>query len=262
MDANEIRENVSKTYTQYATAPSSCAGCCCKAKKYAKGLGYTAEDLQDADVTVGSLSCGNPVGIADIKEGENVLDLGCGGGFDCRLAARRVGPTGKVFGVDMTEEMIKLAIKSTKPENFPQVQFIQKPIEDLESIVEFNEFFDVVISNCVFNLSPEKQKVINGVFKVLKKGGRLIFSDPVALKPIPEETRKDMASYTSCMANATLIDDLSNMLKTAGFENIKIEVKDDSSTYINKWTPESHWEEGQNPKDYIATASIWAYKPN
>jgi len=258
---DEVRNNVAKTYSQYATAPSSCAGCCCKAKKYAQGLGYTKEDLQDADATVGSLSCGNPVGIADLKEGENVLDLGCGGGFDCRLAARRVGPTGKVFGVDMTEEMIKLATKSTKPEEFPQIKFVQAQIEDIASIEGFSNFFDAVISNCVFNLSPEKQKVINGVFNVLKAGGRLIFSDPVALKPIPEATRKDMASFTSCMANATLVEDLSKMLTTAGFENIRIEVKDDSSTYVNKWTPESHWEEGQNPKDYVATASIWAYKP-
>lgn len=259
---DEVRDSVTKTYTQYATTPSACVGgCSCKAKKYAQDLGYTGTDLQDADVTIGSLSCGNPVGIADLKEGENVLDLGCGGGFDCRLAARRVGPTGKVFGLDMTEEMIKLAIKSTKPEKFPQVQFIQGHIEDVGSIEGFSNFFDAVISNCVFNLSPEKQKVMNGVFEVLKAGGRLIFSDPVALKPIPEATRKDMASFTSCMANATPVDELSRMLATAGFENIRIEVKDDSSAYVNKWTPESHWEEGQSPKDYVATASIWAYKP-
>jgi len=258
---DEVRESVSKTYSKYAEEPKSCCGCCCKAKKYAQDLGYTKEDLQDADASVGSLSCGNPVGIADIKEGENVLDLGCGGGFDCRLAAKRVGPTGHVYGVDMTDEMIKLATKNTKPEQYPQVQFVKKQIEEVSSVEGFSNFFDVVISNCVFNLSPEKQKVLNGVYDVLKAGGRLIFSDPVALKPIPEATRKDMASYTSCMANATLVDELSDMLKKAGFENIRIEVKDDSSSYISKWTPESHWEEGQNPKDYVATASIWAYKP-
>jgi len=259
---DEIRENVSKTYAQYAVAPSSCTGgCCCKAKKYAQDLGYSSSDLQDADVTVGSLSCGNPVGIADIKPGEKVLDLGCGGGFDCRLAARKVGPTGRVFGVDMTEEMVSLAVRSTNPEVFPHVSFLQQQIEEVGSIDGFTDFFDVVISNCVFNLSPEKQKVLNGVFKVLKEGGRLIFSDPVALKPIPESTRRDMASITKCMANASLVDDLSKMLTTAGFERIRIEVKDDSSSYVNKWTPESHWEEGESPKDYIATASIWAYKP-
>ena len=258
---DDVRDSVSKTYGRYAAAPSTCTcGCSCKAKKYAQDLGYTKSDLQDADATVGALSCGNPVGIADLKSGENVLDLGCGGGFDCRLAARRVGTTGRVFGVDMTEEMIKLAVKSTNPEKFPQVTFIQNHIEDVASIDGFKGFFDAVISNCVFNLSPEKQKVLNGVFDVLKVGGRLIFSDPVALKPIPEATRKDMASFTSCMANATPIEELSKMLATAGFENIRIEVKDDSSSYINKWTPESYWEEGESPKDYIATASIWAYK--
>ncbi|ORY54904.1 NAD(P)-binding protein [Neocallimastix californiae] len=225
INPDQVRENVSKTYSQYATAPSTCVKCCsCKAKKYAEGLGYTKEDLQDADATVGSLSCGNPVGIADIKEGETVLDLGCGGGFDCRLAARKVGPTGKVYGVDMTEEMIQLATKSTKPEVFPQVKFIQGQIEEVASIDGFLNSFDVVISNCVFNLSPEKQKTN--------------FSDPVALKPIPEATRKDMSSYTSCMANATLVDELSQMLSSAGFENIRIEVKNDSSNYVNKWTPE------------------------
>ena len=260
-DAASIRDGVTKTYSQYATAPSTCAGNCTDASKYAEDLGYTSTDLQDADATAGSLSCGNPVGIADLKEGENVLDLGCGGGFDCRLAARRVGREGKVFGVDMTAEMIMLASKSTNPEMFPQVRFVQEFIEDVGSIPGFPNFFDAVISNCVFNLSPEKQKVLNGVFAVLKPGGRLIFSDPVALKPIPEATRKDMSSITKCMANASLVDDLSKMLETAGFENIRIEVKSDSSSYINKWTPESHWEEGQSPKDYIATASIWAYKP-
>lgn len=233
---DETRDSVKKTYTQYATCSGSCS-CSCKANKYAQDLGYTPADLQDADETGSCLSCGNSVGIADLREGETVLDLGCGGGFECRLAARRVGPTGRVFGVDMTEEMIKLAIRSTKPEIFPQVRFIQGNIEDVGSMEGFSNFFDVVISNCVFNLSPEKQKVIDGAFEVLKAGGRLIFSDPVALKPIPEATRRDMASYTSCMANATPIDELSKMLSTSGFENIRIEVKNDSSAYISKWTP-------------------------
>lgn len=115
---DETRDSVKKAYTQYAT----CGGngtCSCKANKYAQDLGYTSADLQDADAMGCSLSCGNSVGIADLKEGETVLDLGCGGGFECRLAARRVGPTGKVFGIDMTEEMIKLAVQNTKPETFP-----------------------------------------------------------------------------------------------------------------------------------------------
>jgi len=260
--AEVIRDSVSKTYAEYAKSPETCAGeRSSDAKKYAEDLGYTKADLKDADSTVGSLSCGNPVGIADLKDGENVLDLGCGGGFDCRLAARRVGTSGKVFGVDMTAEMLMLAAKNTDPKVFPQVRFVQERIEDIASIDGFPNFFDAVISNCVFNLSPEKQKVIEGVFAVLKPGGRLIFSDPVALKPIPEATRRDMASLTRCMANAMMVDDLAKMLQSAGFVDIKIEVKDDSSSYVNKWTPESHWEEGQNPKDYIATASIWAFKP-
>ncbi len=121
------------------------------------------------------------------------------------------------------------------------------------------EKFDVVISNCVFNLSPEKEKVLRGVYFVLKKGGRLIFTDPIALKPIPEEIKKDMKSYTSCMANASLIEDLDKILKNVGFKNVRIEVKDDDS-YIKKWTPETKWENGNDPKEFIATASIFAYK--
>jgi len=187
-------------------------------------LGYTEEDVQDETVPIGNLSCGNPVGLADLKEGEIVMDLGCGTGFDCRLASKRVGPKGSVIGIDMTQEMIDKAIEVTKKEKYPNIQYELSKIEDLENIEKFNSKFDVVISNCVFNLSPEKEKVLKGVYFVLKKGGRLIFSDPVALKPIPEEIRKDMKSYTSCMANASLNDDLNKLLTNVGFKDVRIEV--------------------------------------
>ena len=214
-NAEEIRKEVSKTYGQIAKNEGQCN---CKSKKYAISLGYTEEDISEENFIVGNLSCGNPVGLASLKEGETVMDLGCGKGFDCRLASKKVGPKGNVVGIDMTKEMIEKAIEVTK-----------------------------------------KEKVLKGVFYVLKNGGRLIFSDPVALKPIPEEIRKDMKSYTSCMANASLIDDLNTILKNAGFKDVRIEVKDGDS-YIRKWTPESKWENGNNPKEYIATASIFAYK--
>ena len=252
----EIRKEVSKVYSQYAKEEPQCK---CKSKKYAISLGYTEEDLSDENTIVGNLSCGNPVGLADIKEGETVMDLGCGKGFDCRLASKRVGPKGNVVGVDMTKEMIEKAKEITKKEKYQNVEYELSKIEDLENLEKFKEKFDVVISNCVFNLSPEKEKVLRGVYFVLKKGGRLIFTDPVALKPIPEEIKKDMKSYTSCMANASLIEDLDKILKNVGFKDVRIEVKDGDS-YIKKWTPETKWENGNDPKEFIATASIFAYK--
>jgi len=254
--AEEIRKEVTNTYSKYAQEESQCL---CKSKKYAISLGYTEEDLTGENIPVGNLSCGNPVGLANIKEGETVMDLGCGKGFDCRLASKRVGLKGKVVGIDMTKEMLDKAKEVTKKEKYPNVEYELSRIEDLEKFDKFKSKFDLVISNCVFNLSPEKEKVIKGVYFVLKNGGRLIFTDPVALKPIPDEIRKDMKSYTSCMANASSIDDLNNLLKNAGFKDIKIEVKDGDS-YVKKWTPETKWENGNDPKEYITTASIFAYK--
>ena len=254
--AEEIRKEVTNTYSQYAKEESQCS---CKSKKYAISLGYTEEDISGENIPVGNLSCGNPVGLANIKEGETVMDLGCGKGFDCRLASKKVGPKGKVVGIDMTKEMIDKAIEVTKKEKYPNIEYELSRIEDLENFDKFKSKFDLVISNCVFNLSPEKEKVIKGVYYVLKDGGRLIFTDPVALKPIPDEIKKDMKSYTSCMANASSIDDLNNLLKNAGFKDIKIEIKDGDS-YVRKWTPETKWENGNNPKEYIATASIFAFK--
>ena len=256
-NSDEIRKEVTKVYSEYAKNDNQCS---CKSKKYALSLGYTEEDISDEKISIGNLSCGNPVGLADLKEGETVMDLGCGKGFDCRLASKRVGPSGNVVGIDMTKEMIDKAIEITKKDKYPNIQYELSKIEELENLEKFKSKFDVVISNCVFNLSPEKEKVLNGIYFVLKKGGRLIFTDPVALKPIPEEIRKDMKSYTSCMANASLIDDLNKMLTNSGFKNIRIEVKEDSNSYIRKWTPESKWENGNDPKEYIATANIFAYK--
>lgn len=254
--AEEIRKEVTNTYSQYAKEESQCS---CKSKKYAISLGYTEEDILGENIPVGNLSCGNPVGLANIKEGETVMDLGCGKGFDCRLASKKVGPKGKVVGIDMTKEMIEKALEITKKEKYPNIEYELSRIEDLEKFDKFKSKFDLVISNCVFNLSPEKEKVIKGVYYVLKIGGRLIFTDPVVLKPIPDEIRKDMKSYTSCMANASSIDELNNLLKNAGFKDIKIEVKDGDS-YVRKWTPETKWENGNDPKEYITTASIFAYK--
>ena len=254
--AEEIRKEVTNTYSQYAKEESQCS---CKSKKYAISLGYTEEDILGENIPVGNLSCGNPVGLANIKEGETVMDLGCGKGFDCRLASKKVGPKGKVVGIDMTKEMIEKALEITKKEKYPNIEYELSRIEDLEKFDKFKSKFDLVISNCVFNLSPEKEKVIKGVYYVLKNGGRLIFTDPVVLKPIPDEIRKDMKSYTGCMANASSIDELNNLLKNAGFKDIKIEVKDGDS-YVRKWTPETKWENGNDPKEYITTASIFAYK--
>ena len=259
LGTDSIRGEVSRRYAQFAKAtPKVCA---CNSKKYAMSLGYSQEDVDNEPFEVAALSCGNPVGIADLKEGEAVMDLGCGTGFDCRLAAKRVGPHGRVMGIDMTKEMLDRATELTKPEKFPQVSYHQSAIENLEQLPMLKQSFDAVLSNCVFNLSPEKAKVISGVFYVLKPGGRLIFSDPVALRPIPASVRADMSSFTQCMSNASSVEEISQLLANAGFVHISIQVKDDSSSYVNRWTPGTQWEGSLSPSKYIATATISAYKP-
>ena len=132
-------------------------------------LGYTEEDVSGENIPIGNLSCGNPVGLANLKEGEAIIDLGCGKGFDFRLASKRVGPKGSVIGIDMTKEMIDKASKITKKEKYPNVQYELSKIEDLENIENFKSKFDVVISNCVFNLSPEKEKELKKCLFCTKK---------------------------------------------------------------------------------------------
>ena len=187
-----------------------------------------------------------------MKPGKTVLDLGSGAGFDAFLAARAVGPTGRVIGVDMTAEMISKARKNQVSGGYANVEF---RLGEIESLPVADASVDVIISNCVINLSPDKPRVFREAFRVLQPGGRLAVSDIVALAPIPDELRKDWELYTGCVTGASLVDDIKAMLKQAGFADIRIVRKGESREIIGGWFP------GRKAEDYVASASIEAAKP-
>jgi len=213
-------------------------------------LGYSKEDLETVpDGANLGLGCGNPNTIASIEEGEVVVDLGSGGGFDCFLAANEVGDKGRVIGVDMTPEMITLARMNKEKTGADNVEFRLGEIEHLP--VEDNTA-DLVISNCVINLSPEKPKVYKDAFRVLKPGGRLAVSDIVALNPLPEDIQKDLAMVSACIGGAATIEDTKSMLKQVGFEDISITPKKISQELIDEFFP------GSLAGEYVVSSDIQA----
>ncbi|MCW5552222.1 MAG: arsenite methyltransferase [Verrucomicrobiae bacterium] len=261
-----VKQTVRERYGRIAEDGGSC-GCgptCCSPTGPAtkdghdptavsQGLGYSADET--GAVPEGSnlgLGCGNPQAIAALKPGETVLDLGSGAGFDTFLAARAVGTTGRVIGVDMTPEMVSKARKNQASGGYENVEF---RLGEIESLPVADASVDVIISNCVINLSPDKPRVFREAFRVLKPVGRIAVSDIVALAPIPEELRKDWELYTGCVTGASLVDDLKAMLKEAGFTNIRIVRKGESREIISGWFP------GRKAEDYVASASIEAVKP-
>jgi arsenite methyltransferase len=260
---DKIRNTVRETYGKVATSKAPGCGCtgdgCCgsvkseTAAELSLALGYSDEEV--AAVPEGAnmgLGCGNPQAIAGLKTGEVVLDLGSGGGFDAFLAARQVGELGHVIGVDMTAEMISKARSNADRGGYHNVEF---RLGEIESLPIANETVDVIISNCVINLSPEKPRVYSESFRVLKPGGRLAISDIVAFAELPEEAKKDLALYTGCIAGASMISEVMGMLRTAGFENITVKPVDVSKSFISEWTP------GKDFTDYVLSASIEAIKP-
>ena len=250
--AETVREEVRQRYGATARGDSSCGDECCTSTSSDR-LGYSAEEAALAPEAANlGLGCGNPLAIASLQPGQTVLDLGSGAGFDCFLAARAVGPSGKVIGVDMTEEMVSKARANAEKNGFARVEFRLGQIEVLP--VE-DASIDVIISNCVINLSPEKERVFKEAFRVLKPGGRLAVADVVATAPLPEEVKGDWAAYTGCMAGASQVSDLEKMLAFAGFESIKIAPRDTSRTFIREWLP------GSGVEDYLVSATIEATKP-
>ncbi|VAX00217.1 Arsenite methyltransferase [hydrothermal vent metagenome] len=217
-------------------------------------LGYSEKDLENvpngADMGLG---CGNPRAIASLKAGEVVVDLGAGGGFDCFLAAAEVGKTGQVIGIDMTPDMLSKARKNADKGKYHQVEF---RLGEIEHLPIANNTADVIISNCVINLSPNKAQVFKEAFRILKLGGRLAISDVVATVELPEEMRNDPALIAGCMGNASLIVDLETMITAAGFEQVKIQPKDESKAFIKDWAPD------HNVTDYVVSATIEGVKPN
>lgn len=248
-----VREEVRRRYGATARGESSsCTNECCTATD-TDALGYSAEETAVApEASNLGLGCGNPLAIASLREGQVVLDLGSGAGFDCFLAARAVGPSGKVIGVDMTHEMLGKARKNAQKNGFTNVEF---RLGEIEALPVADNSIDVIISNCVINLSPEKQRVFDEAFRVLKPGGRLAVADMVATAPLPNEIKTDWAAYTGCIAGASQITDLQRMLQASGFKEIKIAPKDSSRSFIREWLP------GKRIEDYLVSATIEAMKP-
>jgi len=259
-----IKDSVKERYGEIARSSENEAGgsSCCgdvidpfdliQPQTQSTMMGYSAEEIGSvpADAVMG-LGCGNPQAIAALRQGEVVLDLGSGAGFDSFLAARQVGESGIVIGVDMTPDMIKRAQENAAKGAFENVEFRLGEIEDMP--VDDNTI-DVILSNCVINLSPDKAAVYREAYRVLKPGGRLAISDMVASGEIPPEIKNDINLYSSCVAGALKVDELSKILKEAGFKNIEISPKDESREFINKWTP------GIPIEEYVLSATIEAVK--
>jgi SAM-dependent methyltransferase len=240
--------------------PTSTAASCCGEPQVATEqmtalMGYSKEDIQSVieGANMG-LGCGNPVALASLKPGETVVDLGSGGGFDCFLAAKQVGETGQVIGVDMTPDMLGKARMNAEKMETNNVEF---RLGEIEHLPVADSSADIIMSNCVINLSPDKKAVYREAFRILKPGGRLAISDIVATAPLPEEIRKDLALLAACVGGAATIDDTAEMLDKAGFENIKVTPKDESRKLISQWVPEK----SNNPEDYVVSAYIEAVKP-
>jgi SAM-dependent methyltransferase len=263
---DDIRQHVRNAYGAVVRADSSCCGpatgCCAPsdasvAELLSRGIGYSAEET--AAVPEGAnlgLGCGNPQAIAALKPGETVLDLGSGAGFDAFLAARRVGldgnPNGRVIGVDMTPDMVSKARANAVKGGYGNVEF---RLGEIEHLPVADASVDVIISNCVINLSPDKAQVFRDAYRVLKPGGRLAISDIVLTAELPPEMQSEVALYTGCVAGAADVPSLEAQLAAAGFSEIRIAPRDASREYIRHWAP------GRGVENYIASASIEAVKP-
>lgn len=223
----EIKKVVREGYAQIARKGSSCCApsSCCDgstelAEDISKKIGYQDEELKSVPEGANlGLGCGNPVALASLKEGETVLDLGSGAGFDCFLAADKVGKQGKVIGVDMTPEMLEKARENAQKGNYENVEF---RLGEIESLPAADNSVDVVISNCVINLSPDKARVFQETFRVLKPGGRLMVSDITLLKELPDFIKNSIAAYVGCISGALMKDKYIDAIKEAGFHEVSI----------------------------------------
>lgn len=256
IESNEtLKAEVRETYGRIAREGGSCCapGCCDTTKPSSSLLGYSSEDTEStpAGADMG-LGCGNPLLIASLKEGEVVVDLGSGAGFDSFLAAKQVGGRGRVVGVDMTADMVSKARKHAREHGYENVEF---RLGEIEQLPVPDASVDAIISNCVINLSVNKKQVFREAFRVLKPGGRLAISDIVASKPLPEKIRSDLALFSGCVAGASPVSELESAISEAGFHAITIEEKPGSKQFIKDWAPE------KGVEDYVSSATITARKP-
>jgi len=275
MDTAEIKDLVRARYGGIATAASvSCCGpassCCGPAEvagpegdaqgfdargfdAQSRRMGYSAAELEAVPEGANlGLGCGNPQAIAALRPGEVLVDLGSGAGFDCLLAARQVGATGRVIGVDMTHEMLKKARENAARVGAAGVEF---RLGEIEHLPVADNTADVIISNCVINLVPDKAQVFREAFRVLKPGGRLAIADVVNILPLPAELAADKALLCGCVAGAVSPAAIGDFLRAAGFVEVSIQVKPESREYVASWAA------GRGIENYVASATIEARKP-
>jgi len=251
--ADQTRAIVRDHYGEVARGGGCCAPSCCGpvATSPASTLGYSDDDQravpEGADLGLG---CGNPTAIAALRPGETVLDLGSGAGFDCFLAARQVGAAGRVIGVDMTADMIGRARANAKKIAADNVEF---RLGEIEHLPVADASVDVILSNCVINLSPEKAAVFREAFRALRPGGRLAISDVVAIAPIPEALQNDAAALSGCVAGAAPIDEVRAMLAAAGFVDVEVRIAPRSAEVVGAWMP--------GIEQFVASATIEARRP-
>jgi arsenite methyltransferase len=235
MERDQIREAVRERYAAAARAAKSAAPSCCDPAESSCGCGgialdedevfgaelYSGTDLAELPeaATLASLGCGNPTAVAELRKGETVLDLGAGGGIDVLLSARRVGPTGNAYGLDMTDEMLELARRNQREAGVENAEFLRGTIEEVPLP---DDSVDVIISNCVINLSADKPKVFREAARVLRPGGRFAVTDVIADADMDQETRRDVAQWTGCIAGALTEDEFRRELSAAGFDRIEI----------------------------------------
>jgi len=264
-DGTDATGGTDGTGSSTAAAGASTGGCCSgegtddgcggtAADGTARQVGYTAEEVDAvADGANLGLGCGNPGAIADLEAGEVALDLGSGAGFDCFLAAREVGESGSVIGVDMTPEMVETARANAADSDVGNVEF---RLGEIEHLPVADGSIDVVISNCVINLSPAKPQVFREAFRALRPGGRLAVSDVVRTAEVPSDLRADPDSVAACVAGAATVDELESMLRDAGFVDASIEPKADSEAFVREW------DDDHDPSEFVRSASIEARKPD
>ncbi len=264
MEKSEVKDLVRQRYGSIAveggnsgccTASSSCCGSTASPQPadLSRRMGYSDAEL--AAVPEGAnlgLGCGNPQGIADLKAGETVVDLGSGAGFDCFLAARQVGSRGRVIGVDMTQEMLRKARENAAKLGAGNVDF---RLGEIEHLPVADNTVDAVISNCVVNLSPDKPQVFREAYRVLRPGGRIAISDVVNLAPLPGHLAADRDLLCGCVTGAAQAAQIERWLGDAGFVGIRVEIKPESREFIKDWAP------GSGIEDFVVSAMITARKP-
>ena len=276
MSDKNIKKAVRDNYAKVATEGSCCSGpvtnCCGQeslVKEISSSIGYTREDMDK--VPEGSnlgLGCGNPIALASLKKGEIVLDLGSGAGFDCFLAADKVGPEGKVIGVDMTPEMLEKARGNAQKDNINNIEF---RLGEIENLPVADGVIDIIISNCVINLSTDKGKVFSEAFRVLKPGGRIMVSDIVLTRELPDIIRENVSAYVGCIAGAVIKEDYLEAIRKAGFTDVKIleetdfpinYIVSDNSAVIIKNDLNLDKDEVKDLEESVLSIKVSAFKKN